>query len=52
MTFDGYGGHSKPEIFPVPINNLKIKKVSAHDAVKAKKQKLDSNLGDYVINLT
>lgn len=51
MSFDGFGGHSKPEIFPVAS---KAKKPPVNEAVKAKKPKLDddSKLADFLINLT
>ncbi|XP_033228359.1 E3 ubiquitin-protein ligase TRAIP-like [Belonocnema kinseyi] len=51
MSFDGFGGHSKPELFPVAS---KVKKPAVNDAVKAKKPKLDDNakLADFLINLT
>ena len=51
MNFDGLGGHSKPEIFPVAS---KIKKPPVNDAVKAKKQKLDDNkkIANFFINMT
>lgn len=52
VSFDGFGGHSKPELFPVM--NSKQKKTTSQDVVKAKKIKLDDGnkkLGDFLINL-
>ncbi|XP_051154278.1 E3 ubiquitin-protein ligase TRAIP-like [Leptopilina boulardi] len=51
-SFDGFGGHSRPELFPVM--NSKQKKITPQDAVKAKRAKLDDTnkkLGEFLINL-
>ncbi|XP_043471837.1 E3 ubiquitin-protein ligase TRAIP [Leptopilina heterotoma] len=51
-SFDGFGGHSRTELFPVM--NSKQKKTTPQEAVKAKRAKLDDTnkkLGEFLINL-
>ncbi|XP_014212469.1 E3 ubiquitin-protein ligase TRAIP [Copidosoma floridanum] len=56
IAFDGFGGHSKQETFPVPKTSPSKLKRPASDSLKTKKIKLDlannRHMDSFVINLT
>lgn len=62
MQFDGFGGHSKVDVFPLPKSSPNKLKRAISDSSKSKKVKLDlgsstaksgiKSMDDFVINLT